>query len=92
MDKQLERALIAIRDNAESRHYRNHPDHARALLDQLWRQIGSFLERRSSDPLLFAYAIHDERKSWTQLLNEVYAWSDAVLDADGPDVESEGVR
>lgn len=90
--KNLQQSLQNMKDDAESKHYRNHPDHARVLLDQLWREIGSFLERRTSDPLLFAYSIRDVRPNWTGEINEIFAWADAVLDADGPDVESEGVR
>lgn len=92
MRRTLEQSLEEIRINAESRHYLNHPDHGRVMLDQLWRQFAEFLDRRISDPLLLAYAIRDERKGWTAILNDVYAWSDSVLDADGPDVPSTGVR
>lgn len=92
MQKTLEQALQNMKDDYESKHYRNHPDHGRVLLDQFWKQLAAFLDRRTPDPLLFAYAVCDERRSWTQLMNEIFAWSDAVLDADGPDVESTGVR
>lgn len=81
-----------MKDDYEAKHYRNHPDHARVLLDEFWKELGSFLSRRSNDPLLFAYAIRDVRAKWTGQINEIFSWSDAVLDADGPDVESTGVH
>lgn len=92
MAKSLQEGLQALKDNAESLHYRNHPDHSRVLLAQLVEEFKAFLSRRSHDPLLFAYAVRDNRAQWTSIINEIFAWSDAVLDADGPDVESEGVR
>lgn len=92
MAKDIEQSKAAVIEHIDAMHYRNSPDHGRIMLDNLWRKLGSFLDRRSPDPLLFAYTIRDERSEWTQMLNEVFAWSDAVLDADAPDVDSEGVR
>jgi len=88
MEQGIQRAV----HNNDSLHYCNSPGHANATLLILHGELKSFLVDAPDDPLLYAYALRDHYVTWAKRLAAVGTWAMAVLDADSPDIPSEGVH
>lgn len=89
---ELQAALNRQRHEIEALYYVNHPAHAITLLEQLVKQLQSFLTSASDDPLLVGLDICDQGPSWAGILTRVLQWAMAVKDADSPDLPHTGAR